>query len=250
MSDSDLETSMQRRFAGVLACLLSVAAGCADQARQPGADPAGSLSPYPVFTAADALDRPWLHFRVWRETDWRLAALDDEVVISATGQSSASGLGRWVEIDTATCPAIEWSWRVDALPEGADLAVRDRDDVAASLFLAFGDPGSMTSPKPVPTVRYAWSAAANPVGAVIDSPFLPGTLRTLVVRSGRDALGPWATERRDLREDYRMAFGAPPAEPIQVFALFTDNDHLKAPTRAYYRSASVLCTDAPEDMMQ
>ena len=242
---------MRRRIAGILTCcLVLVAAGCAGPMRPSNPAPAGSLDAYPIFMAADAIDHDWLHFSIWRETEWRLAALEDEIVISATGKGSSSGLGRWVDIDTANCPVLEWSWRVDALPEQADLAERERDDAAASLFLAFGDPGSMSSPKPVPTIRYVWSAAANPVGAVIDSPFMPGTLRSLVVRSGAEAVGTWVTERRDLREDYRLVFGSPPAAPIQAFALFTDNDHLEAPTQAYYRWASVLCTEAPEDMIQ
>ncbi len=241
---------MQRAIRRVFACCLPMAVaacGVADRSAGPATD--GALDAYPVFTAGDAIDRDWLHFSVWRETDWRLASLDDEVVISATGQRSASGIGRWVEIDTANCPVLEWSWRVDTLPDGADMAVRDREDAAASLFLAFGDPGSMSSPKPVPTIRYAWTTAANPVGALIDSPFFPGTLRTLVVRSGDDALGGWVTERRNLRDDYRLAFGEPPPEPIQVFALFTDNDNVEEPAQAYYRSASVLCAEPP-DLMQ
>ena len=240
---------MAHRVARVLVRWLPLlAAGCAAPTTPIGPSSDGSLEAYPVFAAADALDRDWLHFRIWRETEWRLAALDGEIVISATGKGSSSGLGRWVAIDTAKCPVLEWSWRVDALPAGADLAERDRDDVAASLFLAFGDPGSLSVPRPVPTIRYVWSAAANPIGTVVDSPFFPGTLRNVVVRSGADDLGIWVTERRDLREDYRLAFGGPPAGPIQAFALFTDNDHLEEPMQAYYRWASVLCTEPPEEL--
>jgi hypothetical protein len=33
-------------------------------------------------------------------------------------------------------------------------------------------------------------------------------------RSGADAAGTWADERRDPREDYRLAFGEPAREPI------------------------------------
>ena len=218
---------------------LLLLAGCAALAPQGPTPPtaAGALEPYPIFIATDALDKDWLHFQVWQDTEWKLVALDDEVVVSATGAGSSSGLARWLEIDTAKCPSIEWSWRVDALPEHADLTQRDREDVAASLFLAFGDPGSLSNPKKVPTIRYAWATAANPVGEVIDSPFFPGTLRTIVVRSGTAELGAWVTEQRDLREDYRLAFGKPPAEPIQAFALYTDDDHLAEPVQAYYRWA-------------
>jgi Protein of unknown function (DUF3047) len=240
---------MRRRLIGLAIGGVLTLAGCAGEApRAQNPAGAGALQAYPIFTAADALDKAWLHFKVWHETDWTLVALDDEVVISATGKGSSSGLARWVEIDTEDCPRIDWSWRVDTLPEQADLTARDREDVAASLFLAFGDPGSLSSPKPVPTIRYVWTTEANPVGEVIDSPFFPGALRSIVVRSGADAVGSWVNEQRDLREDYRLAFGAPPPEPIQAFALFTDNDHLEEPVQAYYRSAEVLCSRAPAEL--
>ena len=224
---------------------LALASGCAEIRPADDRARAERLQPYPIFSATDALLLDWLHFQVWRETDWKLASVDDEVVVSATGQGSSSGLARYVEIDTTKCPIIEWSWRVDALPDGADLTERDADDVAASLFLAFGDPGSLSSPRPVPTVRYVWSTAANPVGSVVDSPYFPGTLRNLVIRSGAEDVGAWVTERRDLRDDYRLAFGEPPVEPIQAFALYTDNDQTEKPVRAYYRFARVLCSEAP-----
>ncbi len=240
---------MRRIFGLAVGGALALVAGCADQTQRAQTSAgAGALQAYPIFTAADALDKSWLHFKVWHETEWRLVPLDDEVVISATGEGSSSGLARWVEIDTDDCPMLDWTWRVDALPAQADLSRRDREDVAASLFLAFGDPGSLSNPKAVPTIRYVWATEANAVGEVIDSPFFPGTLRSIVVRSGADALGSWVTEKRDLREDYRLAFGAPPPEPIQAFALFTDNDHLEEPVQAYYRSAAVLCSRPPAEL--
>lgn len=240
---------MRRRLIGLAIGSIVTLAGCTGQtpqARSPAG--AGALEAYPIFTAADALDKSWLHFKVWHNTDWKLVPLDDEIVISATGAGSSSGLARWVEIDTDDCPTLDWSWRVDALPEQADLTVQDREDVAASLFLAFGDPGSLSNPKPVPTIRYVWAAEANAVDEVIDSPFFPGSLRSIVVRSGADAVGTWVTEQRDLREDFRLAFGAQPPEPIQAFALYTDNDHLEEPVQAYYRSAAVLCSQAPAEL--
>lgn len=243
---------MRRRTLAIALGSHLLLVGCAaealrtTQAPEAGSAAAAGLQPYSVFTAADALKNDWLHFQIWHDTEWKLVALDDEIVISATGEGSSSGLARWVEIDPTTCPTIEWSWRVDALPGKADLASRDREDVAASLILAFGDPGSLSNPRPVPTIRYAWATDANPVGAVVDSPYFPGSLRSIVVRSGAAELGSWVSERRDIGQDYRLAFGTAPAEPIHAFALYTDNDHLEEPVQAYYRSAAILCSEPPE----
>ena len=87
----------------------------------------------------------------------------------------------------------------------------------------------------------------NAVDEVIDSPFLPGTLESIVVESGQKQLGTWVTETRDLREDYRRAFGNSPPHKIKAFALFTDNDHLEEPSVAYYRDARVRCASEPEE---
>jgi hypothetical protein len=227
--------------AAALACAVALlATGCGREAAPVQAAPGGAYE-IPLFDASDALGEDWQHVRVWGETDWRLSAMGGEVVIDAVAEGTSSGLARWVEIDTGACPIAEWSWRVDALPPDADLSVRDREDVAASVIFVFGDPGSLSNPMPVPTLRYVWASANNAAGEIIDSPFFPGSLESIVVRSGTDALGRWVTERRDLVADYRRAFGEPPEEPVEAFALFTDNDHLEQPAVAHYRWARVLC---------
>ena len=66
-----------------------------------------------------------------------------------------------------------------------------------------------------------------------------------MVRSGAIP-GTWTDERRNLLEDYRAAFGIEPEEKVQVFALFTDNDHKGEPIQAYYRWARMLCSEAPD----
>lgn len=198
-----------------------------------------------VFTADDALTRDWQLFRVWRTADIGLAALDGQVAIRAYADGASAGLGRWIDIDTDVCPTLEWTWRVDRLPRAADLTGKQAEDMAASLLVFFGDPGSLSLPSPVPTLRYVWATETQPVGAVVDSPYLPGTLRSLVVRSGPADLGRPVTERRDLVADFATAFGRPPPEPARLVALFTDSDHETGPVEAHYFGARALCAEAP-----
>lgn len=199
-----------------------------------------------VFSAGDAVERDWRKVKVWGEASFDLVALENEIAIRARTEESSAALVRRMEIDPQDCPIVEWSWRVDQMPQTADLTSRKSEDVAASVFFAFGDPGPLLNPAPVPTLRYAWATEENPVDEVIDSPYFPGILRTVVVRSGREALGGWVTERRNLIEDYARAFGEAPENAIEVVAIFTDSDHGPDTAEAYYRWAQLECLEGPE----
>lgn len=148
---------------------------------------------------------------------------------------------RTVLADPYRCQTIEWLWRTEKIQPSADIRTRDREDVAASLFVLFGDPGEPFNPTPVPTLRYAWTNQTTDQGVIVDSPYLPGTVRSIVVRSGATKQGKWLKERRNLVRDFEQAFGHPPKDSIHRVALFTDNDQTREPAEAYYAWARLLC---------
>ena len=197
--------------------------GCATTPRL-DTDPRRASSGAHLFDAVTAIQDEWQHLVLRGETEYRLALMDGRIAIRAVGRKSASGLIRRVTIDPAKCPIIEWSWSVTKIQHSADLRVKDREDVAASVFLLFGDPGFLFDPKPVPTLRYVWTNGTLPAEAIIDNPYLPGTVRSIVVESGTDKIGSWVTERRNVVEDFVSAFGYRPTERIHAIVLFTDND--------------------------
>lgn len=192
-----------------------------------------------LFEPASVLDDNWRHLPIRGKTTYRLAAGDEGVVIRAVGNNSASGLIRTIELDAHKCPTLNWRWRVDALQLQANLKKKDGDDVAASLFILFGDPGFMSNPQPVPTLRYVWTNTTHQLNEIIDSPYLTGVVRSIVVRTGNR--GHWITETRNLIEDYIRAFGAPPKDLVHAIALFTDNDQTREPAIAYYSWVHALC---------
>ena len=95
--------------------------------------------------------------------------------------------------------------------------------------------------KPVPTLRYVWTNGNVPTGDIVDNPYLPGIVRSIVVESGTDRIGGWITERRNVIQDFLNAFGYRPAERIHAVVLFTDNDQTQEPVEAYYGSGRMLC---------
>lgn len=220
-------------------CLLAlVVAACAGTER-PAPAPAGDDRTITLFDAELVLEEGWQHLPLRGKTEYRMSPLDGDIAIRAVGRESASGLIRRVEVDPRECQTLEWRWRVDRLQETADLRQKKREDVAASIFLLFGDPGFMSNPDPVPTLRYVWTNGRHSKGEVIDNPYLPGTVRSIVVRTGESDR--WFTEHRNVEEDFARAFGKAPAAMIHAIALFTDNDQTKEPAIAYYRWARIRC---------
>ena len=196
-----------------------------------------------LFSAERAIQDEWQQLPIRGETEYRVTATTGRVAIRAIGQRSASGLMRRVQVNPLNCPQIEWSWRVDQLQETADIGVKEKEDVAASIFLLFGDPGLLLTPKQVPTLRYVWTNKRVDVESIVDSPYLPGIVKSVVVRSGSQQ-PEWFVETRNILKDFERAFGHAPKEAIEAIALFTDNDQTKEPVIAHYEWARVECETA------
>jgi Protein of unknown function (DUF3047) len=228
------------RFSAMLFCFIAIGiTGCADISPH-GPDTHRDDGTLRLFDATMALEENWQHLPLRGKTEYRLAVGDDNVAIRAEGKNSASGLIRRIDVDTHRCHTLEWRWRVDELQESADLRDKKREDVAASIFLLFGDPGFMTNPDPVPTLRYVWTNSRHSRDDVVDNPYLPGVVRSIVIRAGER--GRWYTESRNVEEDYARAFGQAPADQIHAIAIFTDNDQTHEQVTAYYRWARVRCS--------
>eukprot|EP01041_Mallomonas_annulata_P015547 gene15548-32846_t len=111
---------------------------------------------------------------------------------------------------------ISFSWRVDALPAGADLAAADASDSPVGIVLGFEGDRTRWSPRthrlsemsrlltgeelPYATLVYAWGNREAP-GTVVVNP-RTDRIRKLVLDSGPQNIGVW----RDHVIDVRAAF--------------------------------------------
>jgi hypothetical protein len=202
-----------------------------------------SLSASPVsagglllFDADEGL-APWRHVTFTGSTDYAPVIVDGQAAIRARGQNGASMLAREVNPPPSHCTGLRFRWRVDVLQPGADIASKEREDVAAALYIRFA--GSLLKPGPV--LRYVWSNQVYPPESIVDSPYLPGRERSIVVAAGNHGLGAWVTVQRDLAADFKRAFGPGPMPDIDGVALFTDNDQTGEAVLAYYGWARLLC---------
>lgn len=105
---------------------------------------------------------------------------------------------------------ISWKWCVDELPSNL------REDTVPShdymsIAVEFDNGRDIT---------YYWSSTL-PVGTGYDCP-LPnwqGKEYHVVIRSGKEGLGEWKDERRNLFDDYKQYMGEPPARIVRVWLI-------------------------------
>src|SRR5437879_2379276 len=175
------------------------------------------------------------------KSEYALVESGPGVVLEGRADGSASGFYRRIHIDPKRHPVMEWRWRVLQTPAGLDPRVNARDDSPARVIVAFhGDAArldigerftlrlykALTGEKmPYAIIMYSWASDA-PVGTI--TPSIPtGKIQTIVVESG--GVGEWRELRRNVLEDYRLAFGEEPWDIVGV-GVMTDasNTHEKA----------------------
>lgn len=189
---------------------------------------------------------------VERQTRYSLVPIEGRVAVKAEADASYANALHPLTGDMAGRPVLRFSWRVDRLPDGSDLATKAGDDLAAKVCVLFDLPLARLSfvdrvrietarrvfdPKlPTATLCYVWDRRLSP------GTWLPNVytdrVRMLVLRSAAAGhQGQWFDEQRDLRSDFARAFGneasggLPPATAV---AIATDTDNTGSKALAYY----------------
>ena len=222
-------------------CLLLFLAGCATVEKAPVVQHDNLVV---LLDPKQELGEDWEHQRL-RRADTSYERVDNSFghTVRATGNESASILFRLFEPVDRDCNMLRWSWFVSKPQPGSDLHTKGMDDVAASVFVLFGDPG-MFRDRPVPTLKYAWANDKHRKGEIITGPYHRKYIRTIIARTGNTSTDELVTELVNLDEDFINAFGEAPAEWIHGIALFTDNDDTREPVTAHYGRIELLCEGA------
>ena len=119
--------------------------------------------------------------------------------------------------DIRTHPNLSWDWRARALPQGAREDHSALNDAGLGLYVFFDMKGLIVK-RPI-AIKYTYSSTL-PVGTILKQ----GKLRVIVVASGEEEMGHWLTIKRNVLEDYRMAFNEePPKRPLSI-RLWSDSD--------------------------
>ena len=170
----------------------------------------------------------WQEQQFLGQTLYRVEEGGEGPALHATADRSASALCHNVQIDLKTLPVVRWSWRLDRAPPRTDERGHLGDDQGLRVsFLYRGG----TTPSSILAIQYVWSQN-EAVDATWPNAFVPNA-HEVVARSGPALPGTWETDQRDLKADFRHAFGQDIAR-VDAVCIMTDGDQTGALVEAWY----------------
>ena len=159
-------------------------------------------------------------------TNYRLVAQDGRQVLEADSKGSASGLVRELRVDLEKMPYLNWSWRVDDVLAGIDERTKAGDDYPARVYVIVSGGIAFWRTR---TLIYVWSSS-QPTGSTWENAFTENA-QVMALQSGKGA--GWATERRNVRADFKQCFNDD-ITAIDAVAIMTDTDNSKQEATAWY----------------
>jgi hypothetical protein len=194
-----------------------------------------------------------ISFPLKRRTDYHAVKYKGKNAIRATAKSSASGIQAKLNVDLKEKQTIAFSWYADCLIEGADNTEKTTEDSPLRIVLSFdGDKDSLSAKEqrfhdraklltgrdlPFTTLMYIWENQ-KAVDTVITNPHT-STIKKIVITSGAKDLKKWVAFKRNIVDDYRLAFGTSPGRLIGI-ALMSDTDNTGTNIIAYYSDITLL----------
>ena len=201
-----------------------------------------NTTPVGVFpTQAGDPPSPWRVIQLSAQvapTQYKTRLWDGVAAVEARADSSMALLARPLEVDLQATPVLCWRWRVDGVVKSANLATKAGDDYAARVYVAFKLPPDQLGfglraklalarslygdHVPDAAINYIWDNQ-HPVGTRRPNAYTDRT-QMIVQRSGEQQAGAWVTERVNVLDDVRQAFGARQVK-AHLLAVASDTDN-------------------------
>ncbi|MES2189317.1 MAG: DUF3047 domain-containing protein [Pseudomonadota bacterium] len=223
-----------------------------------------ALSTAAMRSGSQSENLNWEIFRVpgKESTRYSYEQHDGREAVLAMANASGSILRHRQRIEPADLGRVSFSWKVPtagtAIAGGKAVngSLPELEDVPVRVVLAFEGDRSRFSFKntmlnelsmlitgeelPFATLIYAWSRVSKPGEVVIND--RTDRIRKIIVNSGDHGYNQWLAYERDIRADYRKAYGEEPGALLS-FAVFTEGERNEGPLQAWYGPVKLLPAD-------
>lgn len=190
---------------------------------------------------ADGLDG-WKERSFAGNTDYRVVQVDGTAAVRAEADGTASALYRRIEIDLGATPYLRWRWRVaDTYGDDIDETAKSGDDYPARIYVVRRGGLAFWRTR---ALNYVWSSA-QPSGSRWPNAYAGDNVQMLAVDSGTGKTGEWVSHVRDVRADWRDAFGEE-IGTLDGVAIMTDADDAGGSVSAWYADIRFTTEPAPD----
>ncbi len=169
-------------------------------------------------------------------TTYSIVTLDGKEVLQAEASGTASALYRETRIDLQQTPFLQWSWRIEnTFGPAINEQSKPGDDYPARIYVVRRGGLAFWRTK---TINYVWSSS-SPANQRWDNAYAGKNAQMWALNSGDNQAGEWITHTRDIRADWREAFGEN-IDSLDGIAVMTDADDSGASVRSWYAGLSFL----------
>ena len=139
--------------------------------------------------------------------------------LRASTDGQASGLFKEVDIDLNKTPYLHWSWQVKNLFKDNDERSKEGDDYPARIYVVVSGGVFFWNTK---AINYVWSSN-QAQGSEWPNAYT-GSAKMVAVQTGKEKVGQWVKQRRNVREDLKRLFGNDLTH-IDAVAVMVDGDN-------------------------
>lgn len=200
--------------------------------------PPPSLAPQPEtlekfsFGSPDAL-KAWEEKIFKGKNTFELMNENGVRYLKCRSQNACSGLSMKVSHEATGDLRLAWKWRPVVFPARKDplkLSDKKQDDFALRMYVIFPSANIFHSD----IIEYVWDEHI-PAGTFAESPY-SDRIMLFVLRSGKppEENGGWASEDRNIYQDFVKLFGREPRKDIGAIALMSDSDSGETVAEADY----------------
>lgn len=161
-------------------------------------------------------------------TAYSLVPSADGRIVKAVSRGSASIMYQRAHVNLKETPYVNWSWCVESTLGELDETKKTGDDFAARVAVVIAPDVAAVEPR---AINYVWANTSREDSMWPNA--FTASVRMLAVRSGNHQSGQWLTEKRNVREDLRTAFGDT-NEVVIGIAIMSDTDNSQTRADSYF----------------
>ncbi len=167
-------------------------------------------------------------------------------MLVARSRDSASGIKFKKQYNIYDYPILTFKWKINNIYKKGDATTKTGDDYPIRIYVMFKyDPDKASffqsikystaktlygKYPPHSTINYIWSNKIHKK-RIITSPYTDQS-KMVVVNSGKKNINTWQTNRLNVLEDYKKAFGKNPPDTVSI-AIMTDSDNTHETSVSY-----------------